>query len=82
MTAKRPHKRYRIVGLQPVAPCSCCGKPGGYRWGGVDYCSDCCGEEARVRTLMRRGVTALKQALGRHYSVEISVIETSTGRRF
>jgi len=80
-TAKRPHARYRIVGLQPVGTCSVCSASGGYQWGGREYCARHCSEEVRVRTLMRRGVTALKQALGSDYSVQIEIVERTTGRR-
>ncbi len=80
-TPKKAHARYRIVGRQPVGRCKYCGGPGGYRWSGEEYCAIHCGEDVRVRTLMRRGVTALKQALGENYSVEITVTDKRTGKR-
>ena len=74
-------KRYRIVWLQPVGTCSKCGASGGYAWAGEEYCWQHCSEKARARTIMRRGVTAIRQSLGPDYRVQITVLDTRTNTK-
>ena len=79
-TPRKTHKKYRIVGCQPAdGPCEHCDAPGIYRWGGKSFCHLHCSELTRARTIMRRGATAVKQALGPDYAVEIKIYDKARG---